>query len=51
MSSDPFPKKVEHPDGRQLTVTSLSEQDAAARQGYLRRIARNRARADAAKDA
>lgn len=42
MGSEPFPKVVEHPDGRTLTVTTLQEQDRAAREGYLRSIARNR---------
>lgn len=42
MSSDPFPKAVENAAGDRLTVTTLAEQDAAARRGYFRKIARDR---------
>lgn len=42
MSSDPLPKVVENAAGDRLTVTTLQEQDEAARRGYFRRIARDR---------
>lgn len=42
-----YPKVVEHPDGRRLTVNDLHEQDEATKQGFLRSIARNREHAEA----
>lgn len=42
MGSEPFPKIVEHRDGRTMTVHTLFEQDAATAQGFLRSLARKR---------